>query len=447
MSSNLVPVPIRSAQRAPINGLSSPDTPYEGDRTSLMERYLLLGSIALNPIQDLLPTLGRFSVSYVLLALSLAHLLINRPYALKKTWAAPPFLALYALVFWGVILETWHPHTDYTWPRQIGEMTVGAVLIASLCRDRAALRVSLYGYLLVGTLIAIIIYPTCYGVLSNSNATDFMEATNLREQALEGSILQINANRMALYAAQASVVALALGLYARSSRQRLFLFGLCLFCLVATFLPVSRSGAICVMFSCATVFLAYRGRGKLINLLVVGVVLGGAIFYLVPSSVFSRMSYTSEAVNGKKEGRAQVYTASIERIPDYAPIGIGAGNFWEEWGINHGFTHQLGTETVVLGAHNAFFQVTIYWGVIGLLLLLTMIGLTYLSLPRKHREDVLALGVYGIAASVLILMFSIHALHAKEYSLGLGVVIGARLWIWRDRQHSRITEEIAPWQP
>ena len=84
----------------------------------------------------------------------------------------------------------------------------------------------------------------------------------------------------------------------------------------------------------------------------------------------------------------------------------------------------------VYGAHNAFIQVTIFWGLAGLLMLIVVVYLAYRCLPRGGGKDVLVLCLYGIAVALLLQMMVAHGLAAKEYSLGLGLLVGGHRWIW-----------------
>jgi hypothetical protein len=312
-------------------------------------------------------------------------------------------------------------------------MTAGAILVASICRDRKALQAGMNGYLIAGVWLSVLLFLTSYGALRGATATDFKEASYAREAAFEENPLEAGLNRMAVVAAQGCAVALAFAIAARDPRKRFLFLGLCAFCTVAAFLPVSRSGVVNVAISCAAVLLAYQGPGKWKRILVTGTVIIAAILIFVPGVVFSRMTYSTETDSkGRQDGRARVYTASMQYLEEYIVFGIGAGNFATSWGISHGYVSRGGN---ALGAHNALFQVTIFWGVFGLLAVLLVLWLAFRALPKRHGDDVLAISLKGIAMTVFLLLMVIHALYAKEYSLGLGMIVGARRWVWPRREY------------
>ena len=87
----------------------------------------------------------------------------------------------------------------------------------------------------------------------------------------------------------------------------------------------------------------------------------------------------------------------------------------------------------VTGSHNWYAQVTIYWGLAGLLALLVLVWQTYRYLPNRCGEDPLRLCLLGLAVSTLLESLVVHVLYAKEFSLALGLVVGGALWVWSDR--------------
>jgi hypothetical protein len=172
----------------------------------------------------------------------------------------------------------------------------------------------------------------------------------------------------------------------------------------------------------AVVFASGIWRGRTI---LIASVIGAAIIMWVPNVMWSRFSLGTST--GHPEARARIYTAAVERFPEYAITGVGAGNFWNVWGRHSGYAYgRYG----VLGAHNAFIQVTIYWGLAGLLALIAVVWQAYRCLPRHCGSDVLSLQLLGVSVAVLIWALTVHSLSAKEYSLVLGFLVGARRQIW-----------------
>ena len=138
------------------------------------------------------------------------------------------------------------------------------------------------------------------------------------------------------------------------------------------------------------------------------------------------MSFSFEEQDGKVEGRALVYGTAIENLPEYGLTGVGAGNFWTAWGLKTAFA----SRGRVSGTHNAFLQVTLYWGIFGLLALLLIFWQAYRCVPRYSMREASALSLLGIAVSLGLYSMVIHSVYAKEFSLGLGLLAGGQRWIW-----------------
>ncbi len=84
----------------------------------------------------------------------------------------------------------------------------------------------------------------------------------------------------------------------------------------------------------------------------------------------------------------------------------------------------------ISGAHNCFIQLTVYWGFLAFGTLLAVMVAIFLSHPKNCSADPMGLCLLGISFSLLFFMMFIHQLYAKEFSLGLGLIVGSRLWIW-----------------
>jgi len=184
-----------------------------------------------------------------------------------------------------------------------------------------------------------------------------------------------------------------------------------------------------VSASCATVMFAYGMRH--VKVILIAAVLAVGVLISVPGAVFSRFTLTPETAPGKMDSRTRIYKAAIDHLPEYVLAGVGAGNFWVSWGMQTDYyTPSARGRGGVSGAHNAFIQVTEYWGLAALLVFVLVVYLTYRSLPRGGGKDVLALCLYGTAICLLLHLMVSHGLATKAYALGIGLMVGARLWIW-----------------
>ena len=402
--------------------------------TTRLEQLLLMAAIVLIPLEDHIPAVAGYSIMFLCFGVLAGYVLLYRPGIVAHTWGHSIFLIGYALIVLATLIESSRPYTNYGEIFRIGQMIVGGVLVASLCRDRQALQSCMYGYLIAGLWLSILLFLTTYGALQGAVATDFQEASLVRAKVFEEQALHVNLNRMAFFTAQGAVVGLVLALTASSPLLRNLFFGLTGLCIVASFLPLSRSGIVTVVVACATVTFVYgvtAGRkhfNRFVRTILFAIGLGACILIWVPNSVFSRLEFSTQTKPGEEmEARAHLYTAALEHLPEYVVTGIGVGNYWESWGRRHGFgAHDGG----VYGAHSSLIQATIYWGLIGLLPLLGVIYQAYRCLPKRCGVDVLSLCLLGVSVSLLLYMMVTHVLAFKGFSIGLGILVGARLWIW-----------------
>lgn len=419
--------------------------------TTVWERALLMFVVVLMPMENMFRLFGMVSVPWLLFGLMATAALVARPRLLLEVAAHPVFVAAWCLVIVMAAVEFVQPYSDLDDVQRTFQMFVGGVLVACLCRDRPALRAALYAYLIAGLWLCLVIFLTSYRVLDTGAATDFNTASRLRREAFADNPLQANLNRMAFIAAQGAVVALTLALTSRASMFRNLCIFASAFCLVGAWLPVSRSGIAIAVITCGILLLANRRR--FMRGIAVAMVLVAGVAFFVPSAVYARLTMAPQARGriSKVEGRTKVYTAAIASIPEYAGTGVGSGHFWASWGRAHGFE---GSEGKTLGAHNVFLQVWICWGVVGLGFLLLLLWQVARAVPRVGVSDPLAFSLYGLAITVLLVMFARHSTYSKEYSLMLGLIVGSRRFIfpsvrqlrnrahlWAQRFHARLTHQ------
>lgn len=414
----------------------------EKSSTTSVEKALLAVIIISLPLESHILIIPGYSVQFVMFGIAALYLGLNHPSALLKTMGQPVFVAAYLFLLYSAAMEMTAPHANIQELVRIGQMIVGAVLIAAICRDLGGLKVALLGYLAAGLWLSVLLFLTSYGAIQGAAASNFQEASMLRQEVFADNPLQANLNNMAFAAGQGAVVALAWALTARTHWVRNFLLAGGLLCLIATFLPLSRGGIVITIISCASVMYGFglRHAKSILMLMVVG----GVVLIAVPDAVWSRMAFSFEEREGKTEGRALVYQAAMEHLPDYIMTGVGSGNFWSSWGAK---TEFKGTNSRVSGSHNSFFQVTLYWGIGGLLTYLLVFWQAYRCLPRRGVQDVTALCLLGIGMSLLLYAQVIHNLYAKEFCLGLGLLAGARCWVWPNGVVPRKLPDGVPVEP
>ncbi len=407
--------------------------PYS--RSTLVERCLLFTAIVALPLENYFPSVAGMSFSFLLFAAILAYVIVSRLKSLDAIWHHPVFIAAYAFVVVSVLLEFSSPLPDYTQSKRFVEMIVGMMSVAVLCRNRLTLTAGMYGYIVIGLWVSVALYSTGYGTLQGMEADDFRQAEVLRGQAFSEKLMGANLNRLAFVCAQGALVAFALCLSDEWKRFRAPLLGIVAFCTTASFLAMSR-GAVVVMLTGFAVILYTRGfrQGKA---LVLVFVLGMGIYAVVPDAVWTRMAFSTEVkASGKMEARAKLYTNALKRLPEYLLAGVGAGNFYNKWAFEKGFAGvrlspdgKSATVSIHV-AHNALIQLTIFWGILALSIFLLIIWYAYRSIPFQCGRDGLPLALVGIMVSLGALLLYGTDFSDKAHALGVGMLIGARQWIW-----------------
>jgi len=102
----------------------------------------------------------------------------------------------------------------------------------------------------------------------------------------------------------------------------------------------------------------------------------------------------------------------------------------DDWGKRNGFYEKRGTYGRVVGSHNCFAQITLYWGIAGFLALLIIIWQAYRCLPYGLGKDPLYLGLLGLSVAAILESQVMHLLYAKAFSLALGLLVAGAQWIW-----------------
>ena len=157
--------------------------------TTRIEHLLLLLNIVLLPMEEALPNPGGYSFVFFLFAISSIYIVFQRFGSITQVWNHPVFLASYVFILLSLILEGCSPFASYREIIRIAQMYIGAIVIATLCRDTRALRVCIFGYILVGIYLALYLFLSSYGALQGATATDFNEASQVRAEVFQEETL------------------------------------------------------------------------------------------------------------------------------------------------------------------------------------------------------------------------------------------------------------------
>jgi O-antigen ligase len=192
---------------------------------------------------------------------------------------------------------------------------------------------------------------------------------------------------------------------------------------------MSRGAAVVNLVSFAVILYAHGIRhGKT---LILASILGMGIYAVVPDAVWSRMVYSTEMRGNKMEARASLYDAALNRLPEYIVSGVGAGNFFQKWGLEKGFArHQGDGALIAQPSHNTLLQITINWGILGLGMFLLIVWCVYRSVPLHCGRVELSLALLGIMVAVGLVLLQTHLFYGKQLSFAVGMLVGSRRWIW-----------------
>lgn len=394
--------------------------------TTRIERGLMASMIILFPLEGNFVVAG-YTLTFILFGLLTAFAVVRHPVTLLRTAFHPVFLIMYLFLITSLAVESLHLNSNYDVIRRTAQSFLGAIVLASYCRDPRALRIAIYSFLIMGGGMAIYLLLTVFGVLSVAVAPDLGTASMIRYSAFEGQYLRINLNGMAYLVGLGATVSLVLWVTSQKISRRAFLMTAFLVCFTAAFLPMSRSGIFIVVVLCVSV-LFLSGQFRL-RTLILGLFVALVILLVIPDVVFSRMSFTLEpmAVTGRPEGRAQVLLAAIGAVAEEPLIGVGTGNFRGAWGLWSDFYSPI-TGTIS-GAHNVLAQIIIYWGIMPCIIWMFMFLVLYRRLPQPFGANRVSLFLFALFVWILLMSMFGHTTYNKSYTLAMGTIIGFDQWI------------------
>lgn len=399
------------------------------DRPPELAEWLVVMAVVLLPLEQALPTVGGVSAIVVLLGLAGLSCLAAEPAVLARSVTRPVFLAGYALVLVGLISETFRlvPGNEYAF--RTLQFVTGAAIVAAVVRSPRQFGLFRASLTAMGTWLAVYLLLTKYSVIAGAQVTGFSDASRLRADTFEGASLDNNVNALSFLAAVGAVTTLAWAVEAAGQDRSWMLSGLAAMQFLACTLALSRDGVALAVVGAACVL--FRSQGRRIRRIGVAALLGLVTFLLVPGAALARFQLDPVSADGKRDARSVIWQASIDHWHEYVWTGVGENAFKTWWGASRGFSR----EGLILGAHNAYLQVTIYWGVLGLAALLLMILMLWRE--RARIVGVLDSPAATIATAWVVLvtlrLAFTHTLYDKSIAVLVGGVVGLSSMAARDR--------------
>lgn len=374
------------------------------------------------PLQDHIPSIAGFSAVTLVFAMVVAGAVVSRPVVAVRTAMSPVFTAAFALVATGFMVERLHTLSDYDDISRFAQAVVGAVAIGVFVRSKRCASALLRGLIAGATAIAILMLTRGYSTVAAADSQDFRQAAATRVEALGSIGLRGNANALAFVCAIGAVLSVAYALRASSKAERLTAALTAVICGTGMLVPMSRGGIVIAAAGTVFVMLASGIRKRVIVLVTVLAAIWVAV--AIPASVYSRLRVSTElSASGRMESRPRLFINSVRSFPEYALKGVGTGNYWDFWAVEHG----LDTQGLPVGAHNTVFQVTMYWGAAALFFLMFLIYKSMRAL-RGAPHDAIDVAVKALGVMLFLRALVTHNFYAKEFAIGLGLISAYPVW-------------------
>jgi len=388
--------------------------------TKRFEHVLLWVLVAGLALEESLPRLGPVSVSFTLFAVVGLYVFFWRSRSLLKVIGMPLPLSFVLLALLGLISELGRYDPMFHYVRRIAFMALGMVVVASLVRNRSAIQAGLSAFLFVAAIQAAIVGLSSGPRLYAAEASDYFSATSARIAALKDVPIEGNLNRIGFIIGMGGVLGFVVAGTLQKHKLRIGVRVLGAVCFLGVAFLASRSAILTTFGAAATLVILRRKRRAKSAL--VATLLIGLLWLAVPGVTRARFSFGEVSVRGREDGRTQVYRRTVANIPEVLPFGVGEARYWNEWALDV-LQHRLGT-------HSAPLQFIVTWGLPGIVALLVVVAGVVGSLPKVRLDDPLRLGMWAIAAGVLLRWLASHTVYDKEFSVLLGIMVGAQALVW-----------------
>ncbi|HNP49314.1 MAG TPA: O-antigen ligase family protein [Bacteroidia bacterium] len=411
-------------------------------RSSLFDRILIFLLVFSIYFEANLPYFRTASTPFLIFGFTFAYIGLTRLNTLLRLFSSKYFVASIGFAVVCIFMETLHPFSSYDFIFRYLNMTLGIFCIAVLCRDKTAFDVSLFAFILASAFQSLFLIFGTEPLLRSLSAEGFYDASRARIQAFETFFLRGNLNDISYFSSIGAVIGLIWMYFEKVKWKRYVLLFLTVPSVLGVFLPASRTGA--VVFFVSILIFVYKSKINLKSWVLPSLVLIIFLFIAVPDVVWVRLgSVLRFAELQESDSRTKVYTAVLKTIDQYALTGIGAGNYWHGWAVSAGITNRFTTD-VAMAAHNAFFQLWIYWGLPGLLYFLGLIYLFWTALDKEIYGNRRKSCLYIFIAMIPMIFLFYHSFYHKSFSIGLGMLLGARFWnIYEDSNESKKEEEMS----
>ncbi|HQW22158.1 MAG TPA: O-antigen ligase family protein [Bacteroidia bacterium] len=395
-------------------------------RSNRIDRILIFILVFSIYFESNLPLIYGASTPFLLFGLTLFYLAVTRLKTLIRLFSGKYFLISISFAIICVFMETLHPFPSYDFISRYVNMIIGMFCIVALCRDRMALDIALFTFILASAVQSFLIITGTAPLMQNINAVGFSDASQARLMAFEEFYLRGNLNDISYFSSIGSIIGIIWAYYEKVAWKKWLLVALTFPSILGVFLPASRTGA--VIFFASFLLFIYKSKIKFKKWALAIPTLLILLAFTVPDMVWVRLGSLIRITELQEEdSRTKVYIAVLKNVNQYFITGVGSGNYWHGWAVNAGITNRFTTD-VAMAAHNAFFQVWIYWGLPALIAFLYLMSIYRDAIVRDVAGDRRRTCIYIFIMIIPMIFLFYHSFYHKSFSIGLGLLLSARYW-------------------
>ena len=395
-------------------------------RSNRVDRILIFILVFSIYFESNLPLIYGASTPFLLFGLTLFYLAVTRLNTLIRLFSGKYFLISISFAIICIFMETLHPFPSYDFISRFVNMIIGMFCIVALCRDRMALDIALFTFILASAVQSFLIITGTAPLMQNINAVGFSDASQARLMAFEEFYLRGNLNDISYFSSIGSIIGIIWAYYEKVAWKKWLLVALTFPSILGVFLPASRTGA--VIFFASFLLFIYKSKIKFKKWALAIPTLLILLAFTVPDMVWVRLSSLIRITELQEEdSRTKVYIAVLKNVNQYFITGVGSGNYWHGWAVNAGITNRFTTD-VAMAAHNAFFQVWLYWGLPALIAFLYLMSIYRDAIVRDVAGDRRRTCIYIFIMIIPMIFLFYHSFYHKSFSIGLGLLLSARYW-------------------
>jgi len=390
------------------------------------ERVLLFLLVFSIYFEANLPYVGTASTPFLIFGFAFIYLAATKVKTLLHLFSGKYFIAsaLFAVVC--IFMETLHPFASYEFIGRYLNMTLGIFCIAVLCRDRAALDLALFTFVLASAIQSVILISGSFHLLKGLTAFGFYDASRARIEAFDEIFLRGNLNEISYFSSIGALIGMIWVYYEKQNWKRWIMIVLTVPSILGVFFPASRTGAF-VFFASSLLFI-FKTKVNVKKWIMPTALVALLLVFAIPDVIWVRLAsivHLSELQ--ESDSRTKVFSAIVSHVDEYALTGVGAGNYWHGWAVSAGITNRFTTD-IAMAAHNAFFQLWMYWGLPALLGFIILIWVFSKAVNKNITGDRIKTSLYIFVFMVPMIFLFYHSFYHKSFSIGLGMLIGARFW-------------------